>query len=124
MAAPYAGMTQTGSKGLISAANSAAPWGGPFIRHPGASAQGVGGAPGRTAAPRRHRGVWWRMFHFRSLEEPMLKMVRTSPRRFIRTIFAGGLILILQHPASAIEAMECGGTEPFWDAKLSDTQVT
>jgi uncharacterized membrane protein len=42
----------------------------------------------------------------------------------MRTTFAAAIALvILQHPAYSIERMECGGTEPFWDAKLSDTQV-
>ena len=29
-----------------------------------------------------------------------------------------------QHPAYSIERMKCRGTEPFWDAQLSDRQVT
>ena len=54
----------------------------------------------------------------------MLKMLGTSPPGFIRIAFAAALVSILQHSAYAIERMECGGTEPFWDAKLSDTRVT
>jgi len=42
----------------------------------------------------------------------------------MRTTFAAAIALvILQYPAYSIERMECGGTEPFWDAKLSDSQV-
>jgi uncharacterized membrane protein len=42
----------------------------------------------------------------------------------MRTMFAAGIaLLILQHSAFSIEKMECGGTEPFWDAQLSDSQV-
>jgi uncharacterized membrane protein len=41
----------------------------------------------------------------------------------MRTIAAAIALIILQNPAYSIERMECGGTEPFWDAKLSDTQV-
>jgi uncharacterized membrane protein len=33
-------------------------------------------------------------------------------------------LVIPQHPAYSIERMKCGGTEPFWDAQLSDSQVT
>lgn len=40
------------------------------------------------------------------------------------TILAVGIVLVLlQHAAYSIETMECGGTEPFWGAKLSDSQV-
>jgi uncharacterized membrane protein len=39
-------------------------------------------------------------------------------------MFAAGVaLLILQHSAYSIEKMECGGTEPHWDAQLSDSQV-
>jgi uncharacterized membrane protein len=42
----------------------------------------------------------------------------------MRTIFSAVIVLgILQHPAYSIERMKCGGTEPFWDAQLSDSQV-
>jgi uncharacterized membrane protein len=42
----------------------------------------------------------------------------------MRTMFAAGIaLLILQHSAFSIEKMECSGTEPFWDAQLSDSQV-
>jgi uncharacterized membrane protein len=33
-------------------------------------------------------------------------------------------LVIPQHPAYSIERMKCGGTEPFWDAQLSNNQVT
>jgi uncharacterized membrane protein len=50
-------------------------------------------------------------------------MLKTSPHGSMRTMFAAAIVLILQHSAYSIERMECGGTEPFWDAKLSDTQM-
>jgi len=50
-------------------------------------------------------------------------MPKTSSHGFMCAMFAAGIVLILQHSAYSIERMECGGTEPFWDAKLSDTQV-
>src|SRR5262245_53773624 len=36
-----------------------------------------------------------------------------------------GLVGLLtgQYPAYSIERMKCGGTEPFWNAQLSDSQV-
>jgi uncharacterized membrane protein len=41
------------------------------------------------------------------------------------TIFiAGAAFAILQSSAYAIEKLNCGGTEPFWDAQLADRQVT
>jgi hypothetical protein len=58
-----------------------------------------------------------------SLKEPEELMLKTSPHGSMCTIFAAGIVLILEHSAYSIERMECGGTEPFWDAKLSDTQV-
>jgi uncharacterized membrane protein len=50
-------------------------------------------------------------------------MLQTSRHGFMRTLFATGMVLILQHSAYSLERIDCGGTEPFWDAKLSDTQV-
>jgi uncharacterized membrane protein len=41
----------------------------------------------------------------------------------MRTLFATGIVLILQQSAYSLERIDCGGTEPFWVAKLSDTQV-
>jgi uncharacterized membrane protein len=42
----------------------------------------------------------------------------------MRTTFVAAIALvILQYPAYSIERMKCGGTEPFWDAQLSDSQV-
>ena len=42
----------------------------------------------------------------------------------MRTTFAAAIALvILQCPAYSIERMRCGGTEPFWDVQLSDSQV-
>jgi uncharacterized membrane protein len=42
----------------------------------------------------------------------------------MRTTFAAAIsLVILQYPAYSIERMKCGGTEPFWDAQLSDSQV-
>jgi hypothetical protein len=44
IAAPYAGMTQTGSKGVISAARHARhPWPKAYHRHPGAVVQALAG---------------------------------------------------------------------------------
>jgi len=57
-------------------------------------------------------------------KDPVFGMHRPSSGGFIRTGFAAAFILFLQPAAHAIETMECGGTEPFWDAKLSDTRVT
>ena len=34
------------------------------------------------------------------------------------------LLVLLPTSATAIEKMDCGGTEPFWSAKLTDRQVT
>jgi uncharacterized membrane protein len=39
------------------------------------------------------------------------------------TIFVAAFA-VLQSSADAIEKMKCGGTEPFWDAQLADSQVT
>lgn len=42
----------------------------------------------------------------------------------MRTIFSAGIALVMvQHAAYAIDRLKCGGTEPFWDAQLSDSQV-
>lgn len=42
----------------------------------------------------------------------------------MRTIFYGAIVfVILQHPAYSIDRLKCGGTEPFWNAQLSDSQV-
>jgi uncharacterized membrane protein len=52
-------------------------------------------------------------------------MLRTSIHGFLITmVTAYAALLMLQQPAYSIERMECGGTEPFWDAILSDRQVT
>jgi uncharacterized membrane protein len=43
----------------------------------------------------------------------------------MRTLFFAVIALvILQHPTHSFERLKCGGTEPFWDAQLSDSQVT
>ena len=43
----------------------------------------------------------------------------------MRTIFYAAIVFffILQHPAYSIDRLKCGGTEPFWNAQLSDIQV-
>ena len=42
----------------------------------------------------------------------------------MRAMAAGIALAILTNSAFSIEKMECGGTEPFWDAKLADGRVT
>jgi uncharacterized membrane protein len=39
------------------------------------------------------------------------------------TIFVAVIFAILQSSAYAIEKMKCVGTEPFWDAELTDKQI-
>jgi len=39
------------------------------------------------------------------------------------TFYTGIACVILQQPAYSIDRLKCGGTEPFWDARLSDGQV-
>jgi hypothetical protein len=39
------------------------------------------------------------------------------------TFYAAIVFVILQQPAYSIDRLKCGGTEPFWDAQLSDGQV-
>jgi len=41
----------------------------------------------------------------------------------LRTIVPAAIaIVLLQHPAYPVD-MKCSGTEPFWDAQLSDKQI-
>ena len=40
------------------------------------------------------------------------------------TIVAGACLVGLATSAGAIEKLECGGTEPFWDATFTDQRAT